>query len=189
MHSMTAVVKQIPVFRRELEQYVYAYEDLRIGDVLRGERISVKLLPNYEVAPASAVTASSASVVSIFQMPLSFRCITKSLPCELCTSNELKILSALHMRKVSRFPIRLDLTMSYLVNLRSAIDRRASVQWALNKEGVRYELVPAVDGHSPVGLGLLKMVQDRPVGDLPGHPQFGDLEKWRGSKFIDSAGP
>ena len=188
MHSMTAVVKQIPVFRRELEQYVYAYEDLRIGDVLRGEGISVKLLPNYEVAPASAVTASSASVVYDISNAAQFQMYHQELAVRALHEQRVEDFVGLAYAQGVAVSDTLGFDHVYLVNLRSAIDRRASVQWALNKEGVRYELVPAVDGHSPVGLGLLKMVQDRPVGDLPGHPQFGDLEKWRGSKFIDSAG-
>ena len=162
-------------FRRELEQYVYAYEDLRIVTYFARQGISKSCSP-------TSVTSLCSNwrhplPWSIFQMPLSFRCITKSLPCRLCEQQVERFCRPCICAKVSRFSIRLDLTMS--CGKICAVQSTAGHPFSghSTKEGVRYELVPAVDGHSPVGLGLLKMVKDRPVGDLPGHPQFGDLEK------------
>ena len=76
----------------------------------------------------------------------------------------------------------------YLVNLRSEVERRASALLDLDAQGVRAELVSAIDGHDELGRKLFDQILARPVGALHRFPVHGELERYRARHFIDSRG-
>jgi hypothetical protein len=185
---MGIVAQEIATFRSELERFIYAYEDLRIGHLMAQAGVPLTTIPGYEMAaPGSPSIRDKSVVFDITHIADYYR-----------YHQELTV-QALREGRVSEFEnagnndartpqSSLGFDHVYVVNLRSALDRRVATQWALHRYGIEHELFSAFDGHAPLGQGVFQLINDRAPGNLAEHPEFSDLEKWRGSKFIESPG-
>lgn len=76
----------------------------------------------------------------------------------------------------------------YLVNLKSAINRRISVCQHLNQHKISYEIFEAVNGYKGVPYARYKKYSERNLGDLKRYPEFSEMEVKRGKPLIESAG-
>lgn len=186
--AMSAIARRIPQFRRELQEYVYSYEDLRIGQILAEDQFQISQLRGYYVAPPTASSSRGVSVVyDIGDIRLFYRLHQELTADLLCDADSRAHVSSAFVEGDSAYE-RLGFDNIYLVNLRSAVRRRTTVQWVLNKEGIRYELFNAFDGGGVLGHSIFERIRARAVGELKRHPERADLEMRRGRKFIDSVG-
>lgn len=186
--AMSVIARDISVFRAELDSFIYAYEDLRIGELMADAGIKISSLPTYETAPPGSVSVLDKSVVFDITNVADFQCYHHQVAVSALKAGHAT--SFLHMAYdgPADEQRRLGFDHVYVVNLRSATDRRTATQWALRGYGIEHELFSAFDGHAPAGQGIFKLIHDREPGELVGHPKFADLERWRGSKFITSPG-
>jgi glycosyltransferase involved in cell wall biosynthesis len=186
--ALEVVAQRIPVFRRELEGFIYSYEDLRLGEIFAEEDLLLRQLSGYVVAAPSASSARGVSVVYDIPNVLQFYRYHQELAADLLCGLGPKGHLAVTFTEDSSIGDYLGFDNIYLVNLRSAVGRRTATEWILNREGIRYELFNAFDGQSVLGKSIFRNISARPVGELERHPQYSSLEMRRGSKFIDSAG-
>ncbi|WP_337877778.1 glycosyltransferase [Caldimonas sp.] len=186
--AMSAIVRRIPMFRQELEEYVYSYEDMRVGQILAEGQFQISQLQGYHIAPPTASSSRGVAVVyDIGDIRLFYR-LHQELTAELlCGTDPRAHVSSAFIERDSAYD-SLGFDNIYLVNLRSAVRRRATVQWVLNREGIRYELFNAFDGQSVLGQSIFERICARAVGELKRHPEHAALEMRRGRKFIDSIG-
>lgn len=186
--AMSAVVRRIPLFRQELGEYIYSFEDLRIGQILAEDKFTISQFHDYHVAPPSAYSSRGVSVVyDIGDVRLFYRLHQEMTADLLCEAGTRAHVSSAFAEGDSAYD-KLGFDNIYLVNLRSAVRRRTTVQWALNKEGVQYELFNALDGRSVLGHSIFERIRARAVGELKRHPEYASLEMRIGRKFIDSIG-
>jgi GR25 family glycosyltransferase involved in LPS biosynthesis len=186
--ALGMVVSQIQFFRKELEDFIYSYEDLRIGDILNSHGIQLDCFPTYEVAPPSSPSVLNCSVVYDISDTKQFHRYHQEMAVSSLVQGDAREFALHAYSEGIATNDTLGFDHIYLVNLRCAVDRRTAVQWSLNQAGLSYEIFSAFDGFSSLGQELLKMVSGRAVGELPGHLKYSDLEKWRGGKFLDSPG-
>lgn len=186
--AMGVIVREIPTFRVELDNFVYSYEDLRIGHLMSDAGISITKLPNYEVAPPGSPSILGKSIVFDITYLADFQRYHHELGVWQLRHGSADQFLRMVSERIFTVQERLGFDHVYVVNLRSALDRRVKTQWTLYRHGIEHELCSAFDGQSPVGQGIFQLINDRAIGDLAAHPQFADLEKWRGAKFIESLG-
>lgn len=76
----------------------------------------------------------------------------------------------------------------YVVNLKSEINKRLSIAKHLNENNISYELVQATNGYVGEPFEQYQKYVDRGCGNLVRYPEFNNLEKSIGRRFINSAG-
>lgn len=186
--AMGVVTRKISEFRAELDEYRYSYEDLRIGQLMAEASIQVRPLPTYKISPPGSASVLDSSMVFDITNVSDFHRYHREVAVAMYKAGDVTSFLQMAFASPKAEQRRLGVDHVYVVNLRSAIERRVATQWALRCYGVEHELFSAFDGHAPVGDELFKTVCDRQPGELQGHPQYAELERWRGSKFIASRG-
>jgi glycosyltransferase involved in cell wall biosynthesis len=186
--AMGIVAREIPTFRAELERFEYAYEDLRIGQLMAAENIAITKISNYDIAPPGSPSIVGKSVIFDINQVADFLRYHNELAVERLRLGDAESFQRMNCIQAGTVQARLGFDHIYVVNLRSALDRRTKTQWILNNQGIEHELFVAFDGQSSVGQGVFQIITNRAPGEMAAHPEFSDLEKWRGSKFIESSG-
>lgn len=186
--AMDVVARKIPELQAELDVFVYSYEDLRIGQLMADESIQVVLLPTYKTAPPGSVSVLDSTMVFDISNVADFYRYHHEMAVNMLKTGETESFLRMVYDGPASERQRLGFDHVYVVNLRSATERRVATQWALRQCGIEHELFAAFDGNAQAGDKIFRMVCDRKSGELLSHPQYAELERRRGSKFISSRG-
>lgn len=186
--AIDLMVMEIPRFIQELEQGVYSYEDLRVGQILGSKGISPHPIPDYIVSSTSSGEIKESTIIYDISSTHHFYDYQQELALHsFQTGQKSYFLEQSFVGSADNLD-SLGFDNIYLVNLRSAISRRVTSQFQLTREGIRYEIFSAFDGHGFLGKKLFDAIQTTEPGELNCHHEYSDLEKRRGAKFIESPG-
>ncbi len=161
--------------RSELDRHIYSYEDVRMAEILEKHGILVSALKNYSIISGFNYNNSNNYLVYDIQ-----------------NSGLMKLIERQRLKSEDSLPrdniLNNYFDHIYVINLDFKIADKLIIAEHLNKHGIDFEIFEATNGFIGEPLEKFEEFKKQELGTLKRYPQYNEMEKERGRRYIESAG-